>query len=577
MKKILYLGKIDEHILAFQHKLKRKDEDFLLELFDYSKSLKKAFATILKIKPQLIILELQAPDLQIGKLIKLVSVNSKIGPIPFICVMDEDIGNKIGKLPILGDAIYFYKDSDHEALFMCLRSLLNSESFQNEKIPTATFSENLTITQAIWVNYFSQTYAKIETNLDLIEGSLLRINLPIHSNIMRAHDHKVSGKTISDLQSHFNYSYKLEYQYQTGALKADLRTKLQYDLRYVLEKCPITEFVFEAIEDLKKKPKTMLLVTDKVESITEEEDPVSTVMKNLELLSKTIFFNILIKQSEKSPYHFNTVSIYDRSYALLVIGTDQLDKMNATILMRPRIENAHSEIHKDRPSVIVVCCDEVNNMDKIKELIFSITQFRDYFPFFLLFNYKGLDIDPLRHSLQYHFVVATKADINESLIIKFLDLYRVKKMEKEITKAKKNFQSLTSIGLDVKNIDHKVFLDYKIFNSLGDEKSVLQYSVSVQLISISENEIIFRTTGKLKVGDIFGLEQPVKLQILIVPALKNSKSISDTSVYRGIIHFIEPAKKKLLKKFVTRFAQVSSNRDTLLSEKEIIEIKRGFF
>ena len=460
---------------------------------------------------------------------------------------------------------------------VCLRALLNPDSFRSEKKPIATYQENLTMTQAIWVKYFSQGYAKIETNLDLVEGSLLRINLPIHSNLMRAHDHKVSGKTISDLQNHFKYSYKLEYQYQTGVLRPDLRTKLQYDLRYLLEKFPITEFVFEAIEDLKKKPKTMLLVTDKVESVTEDEDPVSTAMKNLELLSKTAFFNILVKQTEKSPYHHNTISIYDRSYAILVLGTDQLDKMNTTVLMRSKIENAHSEINKDRPSVIVVCCDEVNSIDKIKDLILSITQFRDYFPFFLLFNYKGLEIDPLRHSLQYHFVVATKADINESLIMKFLELFRVKKMEKEITKAKKNFLSLLSVGLDVGHLDHKIFLDYKIFNTLRDEKNILQYSVGAQLISVSENEIIFRTKEKLTVGEVFAMEEPVKLQILIVPAIKKTNEISDPSVYRGLIHFIEPNKKKLLKKFVTRFAQIASTRETSFTDKEILEIKRSFF
>ncbi len=366
--------------------------------------------------------------------------------------------------------------------------------------------------------------------------------------------------------------------YHVNPLKPEDRTRLLAEYRYKLQELPIGEFVFDAIEEIDKKPKSLLLVSDKKEKVSLiDEDSPAAAQRNLEICTKAYFFNWLYEAVKDQPYYQDTISIYDQRYSILGSGTAKLDQMNSTVLVQPLILDPKRDIVRDKPSIIVVCCDELNNYDKILEIVAATTQVRDYFPFILLFNYVGLDVETLRHSLQYHFVIATKADINESVIQKLLDLYRSKKMEKELKKATKNFESLKQKGLNSGHLTEKVFLDHKLYKSIDDMDCLVSYPIAIEMIWMSEFEIVFHSEEKMEIGEIYSLELPISIQILIVPHIVNSKETRVENCYRGLIHYVDERDKQALRRFVNHVSSLRTARSSALTEDEIVEIKRQYF
>jgi hypothetical protein len=578
MKKILYLGKIDKYISNLESKLKLNSRLFLTFLFDPKNNLKLSMEQILRVKPDLIIFDYDGNLPHLRKLMRSVKLNPDLVVQHFICLAPEQARKDIDKRANLGDMIYFIKTVEQEDVVYCIKSLLVPDEVKNQEAAKAFFHEKLELQQIIRICYVTKNHAKIESNRSWADGAMIKFTLPYLGSIFRTAKHKINAKSVSDSVTHFKYNYRLDYQYHTTPIKPDDRSRLLAEYRYKLQELPIGELVFDAVEEIDKKPKSLLLVSDKKEnSVRPDDDSPAAAQRNLEICTKAYFFNWLYEQCKSQPYYRDTISIYDQNYSILTLGTAKLDQMNSTVLTQSLIIDPKTDIVRDKPSIVVVCCDEINNYDKIVEIISATTQVRDYFPYILLFNYVGLDVETLRHSLQYHFVIATKADINESVIFKLLDLYRSKKMEKELKKATKSFDSLKQRGLEIGQLNEKVFLDHKIYKSLDDIDSLISYSIPIEMIWMSEFEIVFHSEEKMEVGEIYSVQLPISIQILIVPHILNSKENNVENCYRGLIHYVDEIDKQALRRFVNHVSGIHTARSTALTQEEITEIKKQYF
>jgi hypothetical protein len=578
MKKILYLGKIDKYISNLESKLKLNSKFFITFVFDPKNNLKLSLEQILRVKPDLIVFDYDSNLVYLRKLIRLVKLNPDLAVQHFICLAPEQARRDIDKRANLGDMIYFIKTIEQEDIVYCIKSLLSPDEVKNQEAAKAFFHEKLEIQQIIRICNVAKNHAKLESNRAWTDGAMVKFTLPYLGSIFRAVKHKINAKANSDSVTHFKYSYRLDYQYHSTPIKPDERARLLAEYRYKLQELPIRESVFDAIEEIDKKPKSLLLVSDKKDISTPiTDDSPAAAQKNLELCTKAYFFNWLLEQCKVQPYYFDIISIYDQKYSILTLGTPKLDQMNSSVLVLPLILDPRADILRDKPSIVVICCDEINNYDRIVEIISATTQVRDYFPFILLFNYVGLDVETLRHSLQYHFVIATKADINESVISKLLDLYRSKKMEKELKKATKSFESLKQRGLEVGHLTEKVFLDHKIYKGLDDPDGLISYSIPIEMIWMSEFEIVFYSVEKMEIGEIYSVQLPISIQILIVPHILNSKENNVESCYRGLIHYVDEIDKQALRRFVNHVSSIYTMRSSALTQEEIVEIKKQYF
>lgn len=106
MKKILYLGRIDKYISSLESKLKLNSKLFLTFLFDPKNNLKLSLEQILRVKPDLIILDYEGNFPFLRKLMRTVRLNPDLSVQHFICLAPEQARKDINKRANLGDMIY---------------------------------------------------------------------------------------------------------------------------------------------------------------------------------------------------------------------------------------------------------------------------------------------------------------------------------------------------------------------------------------------------------------------------------------------------------------------------------------
>jgi hypothetical protein len=578
MKKILYFGQTDNYIQNLQKQIDAAFGEEATELYPADDNIFSLFSTCVKVKPDLIVFDYEHFFKLSKPLIRLVRSCSILDCSYFISVVPETRMGELKKSAALGDQIYFIKSFEVDDVMYCIKSLLAPDMVRSGNVAKAFYADHMKMQEIVRVYYLARNHALIHTNRFFKNGSI-PIDFPYYKELFYSMKHKISKQDTSSIHSHFKYSYQMEYQYFTYNLKKEDRDKVMSNFKYDLETAEIKPDLFEHILEV-DKPKMMILASDKQEDEddTFDDEEEGKIVQELTHLAKTTHFNNLLKATDGKPYTLDNITIYDRNYALLKKGTPLLKEEFTSIQMRYGSNDPMLEVKRDKPSVLVVHWDEVNNFDVVKQLITATTQMIDYFPFVMLFGYKDeMSIEVLRDKLEYHFVVATKAPVHEELIIKMLTLYRTKLMEKDMKKTAKKMAQLRDKNYDAFLLDDKLLLDYKIYKDVNDEESLFFYPVDIELLWISEYEIVFKSAFHLEVGEVFKVSEPVDMQVIIVPHIEGSTEASTEACYRALIHWVKESDKQSLRRFVNNVAKLNATKNSTLSEKEIVAMKKQYF
>lgn len=570
MKQIIYLGIQDDYI---QH-LKVEAEAFsgiTIKCLDPS-SLHEAYSFAIQQQPQIIVMDLpffNRFQRNFADQIRKVMTHK----VHFIVVYpDKEEAVEQGRLTTLGDIIFCIRNFNVDDVVNFFKNVLYRKTeLEKEASPKVYFKDTLNLFQSMRVRYLARTYARIESNRYFENNSLITLNFPYFKNLFHSTQHKILNRSSSDIHSHYIYSYQMEYQYLKDALSLETKTKLLADCEYELNGKQISEELYGPIEEILKERKSLVLtdakkVDEQPADMSHEEH---TTLKKLEMVSKTLYFNWLLTNSDQNFFHKENITIYDTKGTLLQEGTDELFTQFVSVIHRPLIKNPREEILIDKPSVIVINFDQENNVEKIKELIASSTQMRDYFPFVLVFNYKHSP-DVLRDKLEYHFVLATSMQPNEQFLIKFLGLFRKKKMEKEWVKGSKRFSKLQEENAKFVLLDETILYDYRVYKRLEDLESLFLYKVEAQIIWMSEFEIMIKTSTPLEVGEVFRINKPFDIQLAVV-----EKSSDDS--YRTTIHLVNDADKYSLRTFIDDIMDLTQMNKIPLPPQELPNLKAKHF
>lgn len=570
MKQIIYLGIQDDYI----HHLKAEAEalaGITIKCLDPS-TLYEAYSFAIEQQPQIIVMDL--PFFNRFKR-NFADQIRKVLPhkVHFIVVYpDKEEAIAQGRLTALGDFIFCIRNFNVDDVVNFFKNILYRKKEEEKgSSPKAYFNDKLNLFQSMRVRYLARTYARIESNRYFENNSLISLDFPYFKNLFHSSEHKVLNRSSSDIHSHYIYSYQMEYQYLREALSLETKNKLLADCEYELNGKQISEELYEPIEEILKERKSLVLTDakkaeDNTADMSHEEH---TTQKKLEMASKALYFNWLLTNSDQNFFHRENVTIYDTKCTLLQEGTDELLTQEVSVIQRPSIKNPREEILIDKPSVIVVNFDQENNVDKLKELIAASTQMRDYFPFVLVFNYKHSP-DVLRDKLEYHFVLATSMQPNEQFLIKFLNLYRKKKMEKEWVKGSKRFTKLQDENAKFVLLDETILYDYRVFKNLEDLESLFLYPIEAQVVWMSEFEIMIKTSTPLEVGEVFRINKPFDIQLAVV-----EKSSADS--YRTTIHLVNDADKYSLRAFIDDIMDLTQMNKTPLQPQELPKLKAKHF
>jgi DNA-binding NarL/FixJ family response regulator len=576
MKKILYLGRNDNYIDAIDERLKTS---FRIEKYDHQGKSILALKKILITSPSLIILDFYDNYLNLSKTINLIRLHHQLQVLPVICITQESAQKEMERLSLVAGVAYFVRSVDMDDAIYCIKALLAPELLITEKTAKAVFQEHTQLSDIVWINNVNSSHLIIETNRFFKNGDEIKVNIPYFSSLFRLQKHKIASDGSKTAQMPFRNSYRLDYVFSYDQLRPEDRTKLLTEFKYKIESLPIKEFTYEWIQEFEKKPKKILLVSDKDQDLNFDPNMqhVALSVRNLETSAKTIIFNWVQEETKGKVLTKDTITIYQQSYGLLESGTPFLDQANTVVKHRQIISHPIDEIMKDRPTVIAIFVDEGNTIEKVSELVKAMTAIKDYFPFIILFNFSSEDIEEIRTKLQYHFVITTKVDVSESLILKMLELYRKKKLEKDLKRIYKFFESMKLKGMDLGLLSEQLFFDHRAFRKTEDKQSFMYLGLPIEIKWMTEFEIVFSSEQQLYPGEVLLLEFPIRLSILIVPHLKGSKESLHKNLYRGLIHFVSDTDKKILRRFINHVATLSEVRGKALTHQEIEGVKKQFF
>lgn len=577
MKKILYIGKADKISQVLKSALAVFKIETLLIEANKDLSLQSLANYLSEFVPEVIVWDYDAADLnKFDRFINFLSQDEATKHMPKIAICFEQRMKELEYKSISSDVVYFVKSVEVDDIVYYLKSILMPEKISTELAARAFFHNKINLFEAVKVKSLGRESAEIETNRKWESGSEIEIDLPGLSSFNIARKQVLEQRNDADIQSGFKLCFKINYRFDVNKIKLEERNNILTDLRYRLIEEKVDEVNYKLITDIDKKSKTISLFAKTAQVQQVQDDKGQVVVKALENCYKASLMNYFYSKFNLDKYYYNTVSIYD--HALLTIDNkfDALKDIGTFINWRRKVIDANAEVKKDKPSVIVIDYSEENSFEQVKQVASATTQFRDYFPFILLFNFKEQDIDAYRHAVQYHYIIGTSIPINEGLICKLVKIYRDKRMSKEKARATTNFKQLMSASPSFQG-GEDIFFDGKIYFPPNDSNGLVQYKHLIEIIWMTEFEMVFYSKSGLNPGDIYSVEIPTRFNIVIVPHIVGSREASVENCYRGLIHFIKENDKQIIRRFVNHVTKLSETRKTSIKEDEIKEIKRQYF
>ncbi|PIK14832.1 MAG: hypothetical protein CES88_10885 [Halobacteriovorax sp. JY17] len=501
----------------------------------------------------------------------------------YISLLNAGHNYKINESDSLtGEIIFFYKGIDHSDVFNFIVSMTASDLVEKSNVAKAIYTESLPLKNLAKITYLARDHAKIETNAELATG-VIKLDFPIHKDVFLSHKYKISTGITDGTSAQFSYSYKMEFDYANAPIKKSEKDSIILNLK---EKSSDAKLPPDLINTWEEQIKTSSIViattgnTEKKEVIkeVEEEDYYRVPPTEIINLAKTFITNWVHQNSSKVLGIQQTILVYDSK---LSIANDifQIDETNAKrIYLKADAVEIEKDIDKFKPSLIVLQCDDVNTVEDIKRAIASFINYRNYLPYFLIFNNPIADVVEYQHKLEYHFLISVGEKINLDFIEKVRNLFEKKMIESETNKSnrmKKKVQKAHPVIFD-EFVDDD-FYNYKVFPESLNIQDTFFIETSSELISITEHEIIFRGSRQPSLGTCFKITHPFTIYIVVVPHIIDSAENELKNCSRGIIFQMKEHNKARLRRFVNSVANLDTQSNSALYAKEIMALKKEYF
>ena len=174
---------------------------------------------------------------------------------------------------------------------------------------------------------------------------------------------------------------------------------------------------------------------------------------------------------------------------------------------------------------------------------------QDHSPFVIVFN-SSVSSKEMQNSLSYAHIMATPSELSVEILVRMADIFD-KKMVK------------------TPDIGQKVFL--KKTNSA----SISEIVINVNVMKLSETDMILSSETPLPIGMNIHLTKPVEMYVNIQP----SKNQGKNPEYHGLIHCLGESEKKELRRYVNSIffrdhdAQVNAEAEEFkkLNEAKLLE------
>ncbi len=577
MKKIIYFGKETDYSTKLVEEIREIEEDECelerVELFDTDSVLKYCFG----LEADAVIFDFFTRDTDLKSFKRsLVGVVKKVKH--FITLVSPDAKpNYCNINSATGEFLSFYKGVENTDIIVFLTRSVFLKSAKMDKYVRVYYKDVMTFKELIKVRSVMRDSAILETDHDFEVDKMTMIvpNFPrdfFHSHIHRMRDVK---KKISSF--HFQNIYELEFKYFLKPFKKDSAhmylNQLSYDSKDSIVEPEFVEQWFE----VEKKQKNLLLTKnqdDQDEDDVPDDEKTEFVKpdKKYEWMARSIFQNWLYQNTSLLNFETEVLVVYSKSSRVI----DQFKNYKYNLFFRYEIKDSFTEVSQDYPSVIVFDWNDFETLDEIKEYTANFISHKNYFPYVLIFNYKGLGFRELQHHLEYHFVIQNPEQINQAFIDKVMILYKKKKIEAEENRSIKRLKRIP-LADDKKEVLPKYIFEHEVIIPFDSEDGNISINQDFEILSISEFDIVFMSTSKIKTGAVFWIEHPIPFHITIVPHPAGSEEEKKPGCYRGVIFNIGEKRKMALRRFINRIYKLQgASTNSTLTQAELNEIKRAY-
>lgn len=481
--------------------------------------------------------------------------------VHLICCLKESELPLVTDQTWIGDWLYTIVDQELAQLTGQLLALTD-ELPEGQLLSGVSLSEQAEMRFPLFLQSYTYHGAIVESSVSLAPETKIKNNLPGIIDHFFSSFHSITGSLGLTTRSHLAFSHTLTFSYCENQIDKDQFEKFIDDGNYDLNELKIPEEAFKLLDKIliPKKTSPLVATDDSTNGFDQDSDEKKIQLKNI---CRALAFGHTLTRTN----FLDVISIYQSEMKGLETSSD----LNFIVFRKSKITKPSEEILKDKPSIIVIEYNRENNFQMIKELVKATTQLKDYFPYFVIFNYKEMEVEELRDKLEYHFVISATFKINDDLILKVLNIYRRKQFEKQQKRAERNFKELIEKNPSFITFDQSRTHLPTVYCDPRSKQFYWRNSFPITIKRLGLLTVTIETQLKLNPGSIITIDSPANLQLFILKSDKSPQS------YIGIIHLLTKEERSRYITFLDELELLPDKDDASKNSKPLEALKRKYY
>lgn len=437
-----------------------------------------------------------------------------------ICALHpkKNFSSSISPALMAGIRINFIKcDEIHDLIYVPL-SFLDPNFPKNPGYATFEGEEHSELLQDIRIGYINKEKYHVESNSPIPEGSCIDIFHHPLQHIFKDTLFEVRNKKEQGLYYNSRFGYDFHY---FGTYHSLLKKS---------EDTPVFN------ERKQKKFSYESYYND-----ADNENDLESLAEGVKRSTKKIE-EWLQEHENDNPPKITKILAIDRKLNILEQLKDRKEKDNLPFILNIQSHlggNAY-QIRRSLPHVIAYELEppiegredspDINGLISLEEILKTIKSIENYFPFLIIFNTPKSNLQE-KIKTQYGFtkVLTSDKDLDISILISIAS-----RADEE----------------NRKNADKHVG---KVYFKTQDPKSLLTFKRPIDILSLTESILYFRSETPIPDWTVFKVEHPIKMLLTVVPHKDKGKFKKEPDVYRSLINGVGELEKIELRKTINLF------------------------
>lgn len=352
------------------------------------------------------------------------------------------------------------------------------------------------------VSYIENNHFRVETNSFLKLGEIIEVDTHPLVHIMESK--KLYVKEFNDTNLYFNkrFSYDLEFIYIDNDFFSSSNENWLIYKELKKDETKIKSFKkfeqMELLEDMARRKAKFKPIRDNIESWVNGHSK-KTVPKKLKVM------------------------IFDSSLEVFNQIEGRVEDFHYSLNLQTIVVGEAYQVKRSMPHLIVYNYSEENNTDGLKDITKMIKSIEGYHPPIIIFNFKG-NQSGILSEVDYINLLISSNDIDLDEIFKMAQI-----------------------------LDNKLDISdglAKVFPKSSDENSLIFYKSKVDIISITESTVYFKSEADIPMWTVFYVEHPLQMLLTVVPHRDGGDLSSEENIYRSLINGVTEIGKSEIRKLI---------------------------